>query len=61
MTADVKVEKICEQETMRSGKKKQDVLIADGSGTAKGTLWEEHIRKLAENSSYKLQNFVVRE
>ena len=38
VTADVKVEKICEQETMTSGKKKQDVLIADGSGTAKVTL-----------------------
>ena len=43
------------------GKKKQDVLIADGSATAKVTLWEEHIGKLSENSSYKLQNFVVRE
>ncbi len=46
---------------MSSGKKKQDVLIADGSATAKVTLWEEHIGKLAENSCYKLQNFVVRE
>jgi len=61
VTVDVKVTRVSEVETVGTGKKKQDVTIADGGGTAKVTLWEEHIGELRNNICYNLANFVVRE
>lgn len=47
--------------TVASGKKKQDILIADLTGGARVTLWEENIDALEEQQSYHLKKFVVRE
>ena len=44
-----------------TGKKKQDVIVCDSSGTVKVTLWEENIDTLEQQASYCLQNFAVRE
>ena len=43
------------------GKKKQDIIIADTSGTLKVTVWEGYVDSLEVGSSYSLTNFVVRE
>ena len=61
VSIEVKVIKITIPETVGTGKRKQDVIVADGTATGKVTLWEEHIGDLEENASYKLQNFMVRE
>ena len=37
------------------------MVVADHSSTAKVTLWEEQVGILHEQTSYKLENFVVRE
>ena len=42
-------------------KQRQDVIVADETGTARVCLWEDDINKLVENSSYRLQNFTVSE
>ena len=42
------------------GKKKQNVTVANQTGTAKVILWEEHVDSLEVESSYRLKN-VVRE
>jgi len=44
-----------------TGKRKQDIIVCDSSGTVRVTLWEENIDILEEQASYGLQNFVVRE
>ena len=44
-----------------AGRKKQDVTIADNSGTARVTLWESDINSLTEKECYRLCNFLVRE
>ena len=61
VTVTAKVRKVGDLESVRTGKQKQDVYIADHSGTAKVTLWEEHVGILQEQSCYRLENFVVRE
>ena len=43
------------------GKRKQDVVVWDNTGTIKVTLWEQHIDLLEVGRSYSLKNFVVRE
>ena len=43
-----------------SEKVKQDIIIADQTGTARVTLWEDHVGALDEGRSYTLKNFVVR-
>ena len=44
-----------------SDKIKQDVIIADSTGSAKVTFWEDNVDTLTEGVSYRLENFVVRE
>lgn len=46
--------------TVRTGKRKQDVVIDDRSGTVKQTLWEEMIGTLKENHSYQFSKMLVR-
>jgi len=36
---------------------RKDVIIADGDGTAKVSLWEEHIGELRNNICYNLKNY----
>ena len=43
------------------GKSKTDIIIADGSGTARVSVWEGHVNTMEENTSYCLKNFMVRE
>ena len=40
---------------------KRDVIVADGSGTAKLVLWEQQIDALQEGKSYSLNNFHIKE
>lgn len=61
VTVDVKVQKSCDPETVRTGKVKQEVYIADSTSTARATLWEEHVGILHEETSNRLENFVVRQ
>jgi len=50
----VKIYQVTEAETVRTGKKKQEVKVADQKSTAKVTLWEDHIGSLlAASQSYK--------
>ena len=60
VTAMVKVLTSTEAIDVTGGKKKQDVLVADHSGTCKVVLWENNIGILKQDECYKLQNFVVR-
>ena len=46
--------------TVSGNKCKQDVTIADATGTARLTLWEDDIGKLVQNSCYSLSNVMVR-
>lgn len=48
VNVDVKVKKVTKVETVGRGKTKQDVIIADGGGNAKVTLWVEHIREFRD-------------
>ena len=43
------------------GKKKQDIIVGDSTGTARLTLWENEIGSIKEDNSYKLNGMTVRE
>ena len=57
----IKVSNVTHPTEVPTGKKKQDVIIVDGSGSGKCVLWEENIGNLKEGECYLLKNFVVRE
>ena len=61
VTVNVKVHKASDPEMVRTGKQKQEVSIADQTGSAKVTLWEEQVGSLTEGISYKLESFIVKE
>ena len=61
VTCEAKVVSVDEVEEVSGGKKKQDVLLGDSTGTLRLTLWEEEIGKMEEGVSYKLCGMVVRE
>ena len=61
VTVNVKVHKSSDPETVRTGKEKQEVSVADHTSTAKLTLWEDQVGCLREGASYRLESFVVRE
>ena len=46
---------------MSTGKRKQDITVADASGTAKVTIWEENNGPMSESACYELQCFIARE
>lgn len=58
----VKVKVVSEKDAVevKKGLKKQDVVIGDGSGSAKLTLWEQDIGSLKERKSYKLSGMIVK-
>ena len=41
-------------------KLKQDIIVADATGTARLTVWEDHCNSLQQGRSYHLKNYVVR-
>ena len=43
------------------GKKKQDIVVGDASGTARVTVWETEIGKMKKEQSYRLSGMMVRE
>ena len=61
VTVGVKIHRVSEPDIVRTGKKKQEVLVADKKSTAKVTLWEDQVGSLTEGVSYCLQSFVVKE
>lgn len=56
-----KVIKVNAPMSVRTGKKKQDLIIADTSASAKLTIWEEMIGTISEGTLYKFCNVFVRE
>ena len=58
---DVKVMSVMEPVDVSGGKRKQEVVVGDHTGSCKVTLWEEHVGSLVLESSYRLKNFFVRE
>ena len=61
VSVNIKVTRKMESEFVATGKRKQDIIVCDSSGTVRVTPWEENINILQEQASYCLQNFVVRE
>ena len=61
VSIEVKVVSKMEPMFVSGGKKKQDVMIGDLTGTTKVTLWEQYVDSLNVDESYRLENFVVRE
>lgn len=61
VSIDIKVAYLYEPLRVTGGKRKQDIVIADSSTTARLTLWEERINSMDEEESYALQNVVVRQ
>jgi hypothetical protein len=57
----IKVLEVVEAEEVPGGKKKQDILVSDATGTLRLVLWESEIGQLEEKKSYKLCGVVVRE
>lgn len=54
----IHVEEVVE---VSGGKKKQDILIGDSTGTARFTIWEGEIGNVEEGGSYRLGGVMVRE
>ena len=48
-------------ETQVGGRVKRDVFVADGSGTARVTVWEGNVNAMEKEKSYCLKNFMIRE
>ena len=61
VTVRVKIHRVTEAETVRTGKRKQEVVVADKKSTAKVTLWEDQIGSLKQGESYCLEVFFVKE
>ena len=61
VTVEVKALHVEEVMEVSGGKKKQDVTVGDSSGTARLTVWESEVGKVAEGDSYRLSGVVVRE
>ena len=61
ITCTIKVVEISTPLEVSGGKKKQDVTIADTSGTIRLTLWENQIGQFELHRSYKLQGVTVSE
>ena len=59
-TVNIKAVEMKEEMNVK-GKVKQDVIVADGSGTARVSVWEGHVNEMKVNCSYCLKNFMIRE
>ena len=60
VTVNIKVMEL-KDETQVEGKVKQDVYVADESGTARVSVWEGNVNFVKIDQSYCLKNFMVRE
>lgn len=58
---EVKVVSVEEVKEVSGGKRIQELLVEDCSGTARLTLWESHIGKMEEGNSYRAKGLRVRE
>lgn len=56
----VKVLTITNPTEVSTGKKIQEVTVADSTGVCIVTLWEENIEKLHQDQCYTLKSFLVR-
>lgn len=56
----VKILEVGSPLTVNTGKQKQDIVIADSSGTATLTVWEKDIDKFKMLESYSIQRLIVR-
>ena len=61
VSVNIKVINVLDPITVPTGKKIQEVIIADSSTYSKCTLWEDDIGSLAVGSSYLLKKFHVRD
>ena len=61
VTLEAKVVEVSEAVTVATGKRMQEILIADANASMKCTLWEEDVGTMQEGISYRLCNFMVRE
>ena len=61
VTVEVKAVRVEEPTEVSGGKKKQDVLVGDSTGTARFTVWEGEIGTVDEDVSYRLSGMMVRE
>ena len=46
---------------LAGNKTKQDVIVADSTGNAIVTLWQDHVDTMQQGKSYHLKNFFVKE
>lgn len=60
ITIIIKVVKISPKIEVKPGLEKQDIVVADATGSARLTLWQRDIDILEVNESYELQNVTVR-
>ena len=61
IAVEVKIIHIDDPVEIPTGKKKQDIIIADKTQSARLTLWEEDIGKLSESKSSHLSGLLIRE
>ena len=61
VTVEGKVVELDVVKEVSGGKKKQDLVIGDSSGSTRLTVWEEVIGKVAEGKSYRFTGMMVRE
>ena len=55
----VKIMRVDDEEKLTNGKCKQDVIVADSTGSVTCVLWEGDIGMMEEKRSYRLQNVCV--
>ena len=60
VSVEVKVVEIGDTTELDDGRKVQNVVVADGTGTAEVALWQDFVGKLVLNKSYKLTNVMVK-
>lgn len=61
VTCEVKILRVDDVTETVNGKKLQNVLVADSTGMAKVTLWENDVNRLKVLKSYRLTKMLVRE
>ena len=61
VTVNIKILTITSPTEVSTGKKKQEVTVAESTGVSIVTLWEENIGKLHQDQCYMLKSFLVRD
>lgn len=57
----VKVLQVSVVEDLPNGKRKQDIVVADDSGSSKLVLWEGEVNRVEQDKSYQLNGVVIGE